>query len=174
MRLFGIESSGMKAVALAGALVAPVLTAAVLPAAAEEVIITVEHVRALDKIDSVLAGQADFYAQVTIDGKTIKSKGIKRHDDISPGWVMAVPVSRRGNFPVKLEIYDHNVLKKPTLVDINRLPDKRDLDFNIVIEGPGRCTVKGFANDFPCHAVIKRAGDERRKAEVTFRVDVVK
>ena len=85
-----------------------------------------------------------------------------------------MPVKRRGTFPVKLEIYDHNVLKKPTLVDINRLPDKRDLDFTIVNDGGGRCTVKGFAQDFSCHATIKRAGDERRKAEVVFRVDVRK
>ncbi|MGE0699022.1 MAG: hypothetical protein AB7O57_07995 [Hyphomicrobiaceae bacterium] len=157
----------MKAALWTVAVVA-VSAGAALPAVAEEVIVTIERVRALDKIDLPTAGQADFYAQVTIDGKTIKSKFIRRHDDIQPGWVMAVPVGR-GKFPVKLEILDHNVLKKDTLVDINRLPSKRDLDFEVDTRS---CTVSGFAQPYKCRQVITRGGDEQRRAEIDFTVDV--
>ena len=168
MRRFGVEGLKRKAAGLGGALVLAAGLGAAAPAMADEIIVTVEHVVALDKVDLPTAGQADFYAQVTIDGKTIKSKFIRRADEIRPNWVMIVPVGR-GRFPVKLEILDHNVLTKPTLVDINRLPDKRDLDFEVDTR---RCVIKGFAEDYKCGAAIRRAGDERRKAEITFTVDV--
>jgi hypothetical protein len=60
-------------------------------------------------------------------------------------------------------------MMKSTLVDINRLPDKRDLDFEVDTR---RCVVTGFAEEYKCGERIRRAGDERRRAEVTFTVDV--
>jgi hypothetical protein len=61
------------------------------------------------------------------------------------------------------------VLVKPTLVDINRLPAKRDLDFEVDTRN---CTVHGFAETYSCRKIISRSGDERRKAEIQFTVDV--
>ncbi|MDX2157222.1 MAG: hypothetical protein SFW09_12000 [Hyphomicrobiaceae bacterium] len=168
MRHDGVVGTSLRKAVVAGAMLVPLAATAALPAAAEEIIVTVEHVKALDKVDLPTAGQADFYAQVTIDGKTIKSKFIRRADDIRPDWVMVVPVGR-GRFPVKLEILDHNVLTKPTLVDINRLPNKRDLDFEV---NTRNCTISGFAQQYKCRQVITRGGDEKRKAEVQFTVDV--
>jgi hypothetical protein len=168
MRLVGVKGFKLRAGVLAGALVLPLAVAAAAPAVAEEIIVTVERVRALDKVDLPTAGQADFYAQITIDGKVFKSKFIRRADDIRPNWVMSAPVGR-GSYPVKLEILDHNVLAKDTLVDINRLPNKRDLDFEVDTRN---CTVNGFAQQYRCRTVITRGGDEKRKAEIQFSVDV--
>lgn len=168
MRLVGVEAWFLRSVSLAGLMVVPLVAGIARPAAADEIVVTVEHVLALDKIDLPTAGQADFYAQVTVDGKTIKSKFVRRADEIRPNWVMVVPV-RRGRIPVKLEILDHNVLTKPTLVDINRLSGKRDLDFEVDTR---RCLITGFAETYKCGAAIRRAGDEQRRAEITFKVDV--
>ncbi|MGD9805313.1 MAG: hypothetical protein AB7E81_15695 [Hyphomicrobiaceae bacterium] len=168
MRLVGGKISFFRSVWLAGLVAIPVVAGAAQSAAADEVIVTVEHVLALDKIDLPTAGQADFYAQVTIDGRTVKSKFIRRADEIRPNWVMPVRV-RPGKHRVKLEILDHNVMMKPTLVDINRLPGKRDLDFEVDTR---RCVVTGFAEEYKCSARIRRAGAERRRAEITFTVDV--
>ncbi|MGE0766225.1 MAG: hypothetical protein AB7L90_07145 [Hyphomicrobiaceae bacterium] len=167
MRLARVGASFLRSVSCA-AVAVPLIAGAARSAAADDIVVTVEHVRALDKIDLPTAGQADFYAQITVDGKTVKSKFIRRADEIRPDWVMVVPVGR-GRYQVKLEILDHNVLTKPTLVDINRLPDKRDLDFEVDTR---RCIVTGFAETYKCGRAIRRAGDERRKAQVTFRVDV--
>ena len=165
----GVGASFLKFISFAGVVAVPLIAGAA-PAAADEVIVRVEHLRALDKIDLPTAGQADFYAQVTINGRTVKSKFIRRADEIRPDWVMVVPVRHRhGPARVKLEILDHNVLTKPTLVDVNRLPDKRDLDFEVDTR---RCTVTGFAQTYKCGDPIKRAGDERRRAQITFTVDV--
>lgn len=138
------------------------------PAVAEEIIITVERVRALDKIDLGPGGKADFFAVATIDGKSIKSPVIKRAEDIAPNWVLALPVGR-GTFDVKLEIYDQDVLSKPDPIDINRLPGKRDLDFRVDTRN---CTVSGFAQQYDCRRTITRAGDEKKMAEIAFKVEV--
>jgi hypothetical protein len=159
----------MRACAVGAALVALAACAAVTTAAdAQEIQVRIDRVRALDKIDLPTAGQADFYAQITVDGKTVKTKHIRRADDIQPNWVLTVPVGR-GVYPVKLEIYDNNVTRKDTLVDINRLPSKRDLDFEVDTRS---CVVKGFVQDYKCRWIIKRAGDEQRRAEIEFSVDV--
>lgn len=160
---------GMGKSARAAALAAVAIAGFAAPAMAQDLIITIERVRALDKIDA--AGQADFYAQVTIDGKTIKTERIRRADDVRPNWVIRAPMTGRRS-EVKLEILDKDVLSKDDLVDINRLDGKRDLDFS-VRNGP--CRVEGFAQSYDCSGrgvVITRGGNEKKAAEVTFRVDV--
>ncbi|MGE3918619.1 MAG: hypothetical protein AB7F78_23240 [Hyphomicrobiaceae bacterium] len=79
-----------------------------------------------------------------------------------------------GVYTVKLEILDKDVLSKSDLVDINRLDNKRDLDFQVRTRP---CEVIGFAQPYDCSrsgAVITRGGRERKAAEVTFRVDTTR
>lgn len=153
------------------ATVAAVLAVAALgagSAAAEEIIVTVEHVRALDKIDLGPGGKADFFAVVTIDGKSVKSPVVKRAEDIRPNWVLSLPVGR-GTYDVKLELYDQDVLSKPDPIDINRVAAKRDLDFRV---NTRNCSISGFSQGYSCRRTITRAGDEKKQAEISFKVDV--
>jgi hypothetical protein len=150
--------------ALLGAVLA---TAA--PAVAQDLIITIERVRALDKIDPV--GQADFYAQVTIDGKPTKTQRIRKADDIRPNWVIRAPITKPVT-DVKVEILDKDIFTKDDLIDINRLDGKRDLDFSV---RTGPCRVIGFAQTYDCSGrgvTIVRSGAEKKAAEITFKVDV--
>lgn len=159
--------AGRRGAVMGAALVAMVSGAAV-PAVAQELIITIERIRALDKIDA--AGQADFYAQVTIDGKVIKTERIRRADDVRPNWVIRAPITKP-TADVKLEILDKDVLSKDDLVDVNRIDGKRDLDFRVRTRP---CRVEGFSQSYDCSGSgvsITRAGREKKAAEVTFRVD---
>jgi hypothetical protein len=138
-------------------------------AAADDLVITIERVRALDRID--LSGQPDFFAQVTIDGKVTKTEVAPKSANIRPNWVIRAPITKDVT-DVKIEIFDKDLVSKDDAVDINRLPKKRDLDFS-VRRNP--CRVIGFAQIYDCSgrgARITRAGDERRKAEITFKVDI--
>ncbi len=161
-----VTAAKFRTIAMAATLGLGMLGAA--PALAEEISVTVEHVRALDKIDLGPGGKADFFAVLTIDGKSVKSPVIKRAEDIRPNWVLSLPVGR-GTFDVKLEIYDQDVVSKPDPIDINRLPGKRDLDFRVDTRN---CTVSGFSQDYNCRRTITRAGDEKKQAEISFKVDV--
>ncbi len=156
------------ATAMAAILGLGVLGAA--PAAAEEIIVTIESVRALDKVDQVTAGRADFFAVATIDGKPIKSPVIKRADEIRPNSVLSAPVGR-GTFDVRLELLDKDVLSKDDPIDINRVDGKRHLDFQV---NTRNCTVKGFSQGYSCRRAITRAGAEKKMAEIVFSVDVKK
>jgi hypothetical protein len=70
---------------------------------------------------------------------------------------------------VKVEIFDKDVLSKDDLIDINRVDGKRDLDFRI---NTRTCRVLDFSQGLRCRERIRRSGTEKRKAEITFRVDV--
>jgi hypothetical protein len=135
-------------------------------ASAADIVVTIDKVAALDKIDP--AGQADFFARVTIAGETFKTERIRRADVIEPNWVFRKKVPA-GTHTVKVEIFDKDVLSKDDLIDINRVDGKRDLDFRV---NTRTCRVIDFSQGFRCRDRIRRAGTEKRKAEVTFRVDV--
>jgi len=134
-------------------------------ASAEEITVRITRVKALDKIDA--NSEADFYAQVTIAGETFKSDPVQDKDDIRPNWVFTKKVAA-GVHDVKVVIMDKDVAKDDA-VDINRVGSKRDLDFRVNTE---RCMISGFTNPYRCGASIVRAGNETRRAEITFSVDV--
>lgn len=136
-------------------------------AANQEIIITITRVKALDKLDRF--SQADFFARIAIDGDQISTKQVKQQPDIRPNWVVAKRVAP-GVHNVKLEILDKD-LTKSELVDINRLSNKRDLDFTVDTRS---CRVGGFASTFKCGSTIARSGNENKKATVTFKVEVRK
>ena len=73
-----------------------------------------------------------------------------------------------GRHNVKLEILDKD-LTKSELIGINWVDGKRDLDF---VVNTRMCRIEGFASTYKCNATISRAGNERKKAEVSFVVGV--
>jgi hypothetical protein len=131
-------------------------------------VVTVSEVRALDRTDTPIGGPADFYARITIAGETTRTKFTRNQDLARPNWQVTKKVAP-GKHDVKLEIFDRDALKADDLIDINRIANQRDLDFAVDTR---RCRISGFASGYRCGNAIKRAGTERKKAEVTFAVDV--
>lgn len=149
-----------------GLFAALAITAA-LPAAAQaqEIIVNIARVRALDVIDKL--SKADFLARVTIDGEAFTTPAVRNQDDIRPNWTLRKRVSP-GVHNIKIEILDKDVSKND-LIDINRINGKRDLDFQVDTRN---CIVTGFQQAYRCRSVIQRGGNEAKKAEITFTVDV--
>lgn len=152
--------------ALMGSLAMAGFTAlAPIAASADEITVTILRVSALDRDDAL--SRPDFLARVTIAGEAFVTKPILNQTDIQPtDWVFRKTVSA-GSHEVKVEILDKDITKND-FVDINRIDNKRDLDFTV---NTRRCTVTGFSPSYRCGNRIVRAGGERKKAEITFRVD---
>jgi hypothetical protein len=125
-------------------------------------------VKALDKFDGPVGSKADFMARVTISGTVFSTKPVREQDEIKPNWVITKPVGH-GRHDVKLEILDSDVTNPPDPIDVNRVDKKRDLDFTVDTRA---CRIEGFATTYRCRATITRAGAERKKAEVSFTVNV--
>jgi hypothetical protein len=134
----------------------------------DEVVITITSVKAIDKED--IFGRADFYAKITLAGDTITTPFVRQTDSIRPNWMLSKRVPR-GTHGIKIELLDKDPLKPDDKVDINRVANKRDLDFEIDTR---RCRVLGFADAYRCGSNIVRAGKERKKAEIEFNVVVKK
>lgn len=131
----------------------------------KEIIVIIKSVKALDKLDAFSKG--DFYAKVTIAGETLTSPVVKQADQIAPNWRLSKRVAP-GRHEVKLEILDKDLTKSES-IDINRLDNKRTLDFVVSTRS---CRIEGFSSAYRCGSDITRAGNERKKAEVTFTVEV--
>jgi hypothetical protein len=132
-----------------------------------EVIIKITRVRALDQADAFSKG--DFYARVTINGETLKSPVVKQEASITPDWILSKKV-KAGIVKVNLAVMDKDVSVDDP-IDINRVDNKRDLDFTINTK---TCKVEGFSSTYKCGQKITRAGKEKKEAEVTFIVMVKK
>jgi hypothetical protein len=132
-----------------------------------ELIIKVTNVRALDRADELSDG--DFFARVTINGEKLESPVVKQEGAIKPDWVLSKKV-KAGVVKVKFEIIDKD-LSVDDPIDINRVDNKRDLDFTVNTK---TCRVLDFSPTYKCGAKITRAGKENKKAEVTFVVTVKK
>ncbi len=168
MRLFGSVGLSARSAAMTAAILAPMMGAVAAPAIAAEIIVTIDRVAAIDKID-VGGGQADFFAQVTIAGEVFKTERIRRADVITPNWVIRKRVRSGGTYPVKIEILDKDVLSKDDAIDINRVDNKRDLDFRV---RTSNCRVLDFSPTYACGTRIVRTGLEKKAAEITFHVRV--
>lgn len=162
----GVERTRRWGAKLAGVLLAATIGGAALPAVADEVIIRIERVRALDRIDPT--SSPDFFAQVTIGGQVFKTVRIKNAVDIRPNWVIRADVPS-GVTPVNISILDNNILKKDELIDVNRVDNKRDLDFRVNTRS---CQILDFSQSYRCRDRIVRGGSEKKAAELTFRVEV--
>lgn len=136
-------------------------------AAKHEITVTVTRFKALDRADELSAG--DFFARVTIDGEKLTTPVISDRAEVQPDWKLSKTVSP-GVHKVKLELIDKDVSVDDP-IDINRLGNKRDLDFTVDTRS---CKIDGFAQSYKCGATITRRGGERKMAEISFKVDVKK
>ncbi|MBN8913258.1 MAG: hypothetical protein J0H65_14615 [Rhizobiales bacterium] len=136
-------------------------------AAAEQVIITVKKFHALDKADELSAG--DFFARMRLGGKAAFSPVLTGQEEFSPNWKLTLP-AKSGKNDVNLSLIDKDVSVDDP-IDINRLPNKRDLDFTVNTK---TCRIEGFAETYKCGQTITRAGSETKKASISFTVDVAK
>jgi hypothetical protein len=159
--------SWVVAAALALPLAAAVAPTALEAASEHEVTVTINKVKALDRAD--VYSQGDFYARVTIDGDVQNTQSIKQDGEISPNWKVTKKV-KAGEVKVKIEILDKDVSKDDP-IDINRVSQKRDLDFTVDTK---KCRVNGLASTVKCGRSITRAGGEEKKAQLTFTVTVKK
>ena len=141
--------------------------AASAPALADEVMITILNLKALDKLDEFSKG--DFYAKVTIDGTTQTTPVAKQELEIKPNWTITHKV-KPGKIKVNLSVLDKD-LTKDDPIDINRIDNKRDLDFVVDTK---KCRVEGFASTYKCGTTITRSGKEKKEAELSFKVTVKK
>lgn len=126
--------------------------------------ITIISVRAIDKAD--IFGKADFYAKVTIDGETTSTPVARQSDASRPNWVVTKRVSR-GKHDVRIQLLDRDPGKPDDVIDINRVANKRDLDFQV---DTATCRITGFTSTYRCNTTIVREGTERKKAEIQFKV----
>ena len=132
----------------------------------DRVTVTIKSVRAVDKAD--IFGRADFYARVTIGGETSSTPVARQRNNIRPNWKISTRVPR-GKHAIKIQMFDKDPGKPDDPIDINRVDNKRDLDFEI---NTANCRVLGFADSYSCGDTIVRAGGERKKAEIQFTVTV--
>lgn len=136
-------------------------------AASHEITVTVTRFQALDKADELSAG--DFFARIRVGGKAAFSPVLSGQEEFKPNWKLTLPIAA-GKQSVNLALIDKDVsIDDP--IDINRLPNKRDLDFTVDTR-TGR--IEGFAESYKVGQVITRAGTERKKASISFKVDVKK
>lgn len=147
-----------------GAVVALAMLGAVsaAPAFADEITITIDRVRSVDKSDQL--SKPDFLPRVTIAGETFTTQPILNSTDIKPAWKFSKSVPA-GTHKVKVEILDKDITKNDPL-DINRVANKRDLDFTVKTRSCGVGELSGAS----CGKAIVRAGREKKSAEITFTV----
>lgn len=146
-------------------LVPPVTVAS--QSVADEITVNISLLRSIDRIDALSA--PDLYARVTIAGEAFQTEVSRNRSATNPNWTVSKRVEP-GVHDIKIEILDKDVTKNEP-VDINRIENKRDLDFTINTKS---CTISGFADPFRCGSEIKREGLEVKKAEISFTVNAVR
>lgn len=130
-----------------------------------EVQVVIHRLTALDRGD--WWSSEDFFARVTIGGQVFKSERIRQSNDIIPNWRFAAIVPG-GRTDVKIEVFDKDLMQDDP-IDINRVNPKRDLDF---VVNSRTCRLEGFSQAYRCGEIVRRAGGERKKAEMEFVVNV--
>jgi hypothetical protein len=133
-----------------------------------QIVLDVREIKALDKFDEFSLG--DIFARVTIAGTTQSTPILKQTaavgQVIKPDWQIIQNVGP-GVHPVKLELIDKD-LSQDDVIDINKLPKRRVLEFTIDTR---RCRIDGFASTYNCKSPISRAGKEAKAAGISFTVD---
>jgi hypothetical protein len=170
MSLVGFCSSSSLARA-AGAVVFAALAAAGMSVSASaqqtsEIVISIDSLRAIDKPDAF--SKADFFARVTIAGETFNTKIARQADWPKPGWQVSKRVPR-GRHDVRIELFDKD-LTKDDPIDINPRKDQPKRALDLTVSTPS-CSISGLSGA-SCNRSIKRAGDEKKSAEIVFTVSV--
>lgn len=164
-----LYAAGRKSFASAAAFAAFAVAVGAAPsvAAATEIVVTVTRFKALDKADELSSG--DFFARIRVDGKAAFSPVLTGQQEFTPNWKLTLP-AKPGVVKVNLSLIDKDVSVDDP-IDINRLPNKRDLDFTVNTK-TGK--IEGFATSYKTGQTITRAGTENKKAVISFKVDVKK
>ena len=108
---------------------------------------------------------ADFYVRAVIGGNIHLTDKVSQKNEIEPNWQIRQKV-KRGKVKIWLELWDKD-LQKDDLIDINGRTDrsKRPLEFTIDTRS---CRILGFKGKIRCGDRITRAGNEKKKAAITF------
>lgn len=130
--------------------------------------LTIRRVRQIDNPDGFLAGQADYYARVRIDGVWLKSS--HRHDvpDWRPNWVFRRAAARNATVPIRIELWDHDSTSGDDQCDINPARSKKRLDLNYNLS-TGRIT--GDLTGTRGMLIRARGAGDSDRAEIWFRID---
>lgn len=134
--------------------------------ATREIVFTIKKIKPLDAWDELSKG--DPYVRVTV-GSTVAVSPVEKNDksEFRPGWKLSAKVPQ-GVHKVKLELIDKD-LTADDPVDVNRVDNKRDLDFTVDTK---TCKIEGFSSTYKCGSSISRAGKETKKGDITFTVSV--
>ncbi|WP_295559523.1 hypothetical protein [uncultured Hyphomicrobium sp.] len=134
-------------------------------AAAEEIVVTITEFHALDRADDLSSG--DFFARIRIDGKAAFSPVLTGEKVFKPNWKLTLP-AKSGVNEVNLSLIDKD-LTVDDPIDINRVANKRDLDFTVNTK-TGK--IEGFSKTYKTGQLITRTGSEKKKAAISFKVEV--
>ena len=140
--------------------------------------ITIETVTALDDVEGLGCGEADFYAKSWIDGDYLgQSATVEDDDDIQPNWEFSKIVdSTAGSITARLEVWEDDwfgICLGDDQMDIS--PDTGDRGIDLVIDlEPCMVGADLPAGSFDptCGAVIQSEGTGGDATRVTFRVNV--
>ena len=127
----------------------------------------VEQIDNLDQGDMFGKNNADFYAIVTVNGKTTKTK-VDSKDDARPYWQIPLDMSARySDVTVRIMDDDGGLERKDDHADINPFPNRKDIRF-WYDRDTGRVSgvVRGGLKD---QFVMEGGGDDDR-ARITFMV----
>lgn len=135
------------------------------------VTVTIDRVRMIDEIEECfLAGDADFYAVITIDGRRHRTGTIGGQDDIRPGWRHQVAVDPALTIaPISLEVFDEDggACDADDHADISGDGD-RNLDLSVNLRS---CAISGDRAG-GCWRPLSAAGTQDDNAAIDYRVDV--
>jgi hypothetical protein len=145
-----------------------VLIVGVPPALAQTVQISVriEKIVALDVAN--WTSPADFFARISIDGKSIQTPVVLNQNDISPNWEYREIAVGGGVRRIRIEVLDEDVTFNDP-IDVNPQAGKRELDLTIDTSALP-CVVAGDVTG-SCNSSIISAGSESGRASLQFRID---
>ncbi len=136
-------------------------------ALADEITVSITSVKGLDKVMKLF--RAAIISPESRSTVKLSLRRSRRTRERSSRKGIKKSVSS-GEHKVKLELIDKD-LTEDDPVDVNRLANKRDLEFTVDTKS---CEIEGFSSSPRCGSTIVRAGKENKKAEISFKITVKK
>lgn len=121
----------------------------------------------LDQGDALGANDADFYANVTINGKLTKTEKVAE-DDAHPDWIIPLDTTKRYN-KITIAIWDDDggLERSDDHADINPKKDKKDITFTYDrYTGWLSGDVKGYFGQ----TISSQGGGDDDKAKIEFSI----
>lgn len=121
----------------------------------------------LDKVDSITADDADFYAQITINGRTKRTPTIHK-DDSRVNWTFRAPYTGRSvSVRIKLVDDDGGLEQNDDFVDINPRDGKKDLHMTY---NPRNGRITGDARGSRGRTIRSRGGGDTDRGQIWFSI----